>query len=325
MAKGSNQKLKILYILDYLMENTDEDNMVSVKDIISYLEQNGITAERKSVYSDIEALKAYGIDIISEKSKTYGYGIASRDFELAELKMLVDSVQASRFITEKKSSGIIKKIEKLTSRHQAHTLQRQVYIQERAKTANEKIYYIVDAIYEAISKNKKISFKYYEYGTDKKKHEKNNGMPYIVSPYSLTVSDDNYYMIANYPKYDGLTHFRTDRMGEVKILDENSENIESVTYEKFNLGDYSKKVFQMFGGETEKVTLLCKKNMINAVIDKFGEDVMIIKNDDDTFNASVTVKVSPTFFAWIFTFSGSMKIISPTSVRDKFNEMLKSF
>lgn len=307
------------------MENTDEDNMVTVKDIINHLEQNGITAERKSVYSDIEALKSYGIDIISEKSKTFGYAIGSRDFELAELKMLADSVQASRFITEKKSNAIIKKIEKLTSRHQAHKLQRQVYIAERAKTVNEKIYYIVDAIYEAIAKNKKISFKYYEYGIDKKKHEKNNGMPYVVSPYSLTVSDDNYYMIANYPKYEGLSHFRPDRMGEVEILDESAENIETVTYEKFNLGNYSKKVFQMYTGQTETITLLCKNNVINAVIDKFGENVMIIKNDDETFTANITVKVSPTFFAWIFTFSGSMKIISPESVKEKFNNMLKSF
>ncbi len=325
MAKGSNQKLKILYILDYLTQYTDEENMVTVKDIISYLEKNGISAERKSIYSDIEELSLYGVDIISENRGKMYYYIASRTFELAELKMLVDSVQASRFITESKCNKIISKIETLTSKNLAAELQRQVYIADRAKTQNEKIYYVVDSVNEAIHKHKKIAFNYYEYNVNKERIARNNGNKYIVSPYSLTVSDDNYYMIAHYPKYNGLSHFRIDRMENVEIMNEPVCDIKSITDEKFDLGLYSKTVFQMYAGKTERVTLVCDNSIVNAVIDKFGEDVMIVKNDEKTFKAGINVKVSPTFFAWVFTFSGKMKIISPQNVLKEFNNMVNSF
>ncbi len=325
MAKSTNQKLKMFYILDYLLENTDDEHFVTVKDIINHLESNGISAERKAIYSDIEELLNYGYDIVTDKKEKLRICIASRDFELAELKMLVDSVQAARFISESKSNTIIKKIEKLASKHQAYLLQRQVYIADRAKTLNQKIYYVVDAIHQAISQNKKISFMYYEYGVDKKKYPKNNGEKYVVSPYSLSVSDDNYYMIAHYPKHQGLSHFRIDRMDMVEISDETSENIKTVTSEKFDLGNYSKKIFQMYGGETETVKLLCHNSVINSVIDKFGENVTIIKSDEENFTASITVKVSPTFFAWIFTFSGKMKILGPSKVIEDFNKMLDAF
>lgn len=322
MAKTGNQKLKILYLMDLLLRNTDEDHPMAMKDIIAYLEECGISAERKSIYSDIEGLKLFGLDILSSAK---GYYVVSRDFELPELKMLVDCVSASKFITEKKSERLIKKIESLASRHEGYKLQRQVYIADRIKMGNEDIYRSVDTLSEAINGKKKVSFKYFEYGTDKKKKYRNGGNEYIVSPYSLTVSDENYYLISHYPKHEGLTHFRVDRMADIRVLDELSENVENIMGEKFSIGEYSKKIFSMYAGENTRVEILCDNNMMNSVIDRFGEGVFVQKVDEEHFKALVNVNVSPTFFAWIFTFGGKMKITAPEEVKEQFNDVVKKF
>ena len=322
MAKSANQKLKILYLMDLLMRNTDEEHPMAMKDIINYLETCGISAERKSIYSDIEALKLFGVDILSD---TKGYYVVSREFELPELKMLVDCVSASKFITEKKSERLIKKIESLASRHEGYKLQRQVYIADRIKVANEEIYRSVDTLSEAVNQKRKISFKYFEYGNDKKKNYRNGGNEYVVSPYSLTVSDENYYLISHYPKHEGLTHFRVDRMSEIKVTDIVCESIESIMGDNFSIGEYSKKIFSMYSGEDVRVEILCEKGMMNAVIDRFGEDVFVMQVDDEHFKVRVSVDVSPTFFAWIFTFGGKMKIVSPENVKEQFNNTIQNF
>ncbi|MBQ8002880.1 MAG: WYL domain-containing protein [Clostridia bacterium] len=322
MAKMPNQKMKALYIMDYLMRNTDEEHPAPMKEIIAYLDSCGISAERKSIYSDIEGLQLFGIDILSS---TKGYYVVSRDFELPELKMMVDCVSASKFITEKKSERLIRKIEGLASKHEAVKLQRQVYIADRIKADNEDIYRSVDTLSEAIAANRKITFKYFEYDNSKKKKFRNGGNYYSVSPYSLTVSDENYYLISHYPKYKELTHFRVDRMTDIKVTDEQSEDVENIMGEKFSIGEYSKKIFSMYSGEDSRVEIVCERGMMNAVIDRFGEDVFVMKVDDDHFKVIVTVDVSPTFFAWIFTFGGKMKIVAPQNVKEQFNSVVKKF
>lgn len=325
MPRNVNQKLKILYLLKVLQENTDEAHHLVMSEIIEKLSIYGIQAERKSIYSDIEALRLFGIDVICQKKDVYGYYIGEQTFELPELKLLVDSVQASKFITEKKSNALIKKLEGFTNKYYAKELQRQVYIADRVKAMNESIYYNVDKLHYAINNNQKISFKYYEYNIEKKKQLRNDGKDYIVSPYGLTVSDENYYVIAHYPKYSGLTHFRVDRMADIDVLDEKITDIKSVTDEKLNLGEYSKKMFNMFSGDTEIVKLECDNKLINPVIDRFGENVYIEKVNDNKFVVTVKVNVSPTFFAWVFTFEGNMRIISPEKVVNRFNANLKKF
>ena len=322
MTKMPNQKMKALYVMDYLMRNTDEEHPAPMRDIIAYLESMGISAERKSIYSDIEGLQLFGVDILSSKK---GYYVVSRDFELPKLKMLVDCVSASKLITEKKSERLIKKIEGLASRHEAGKLQRQVYIADRIKAGNEDIYRSVDTLSEAINEKKKVSFRYFEYDVDKKRKFRNGGNEYIVSPYSLTVSDENYYLISHYPKHEDLTHFRVDRMSDIKITEEPCEKVENVMGENFSVGEYSRKLFSMYSGESSRVEILCENKVMNSVIDRFGKDVFVLKVDDEHFKAIVSVDLSPTFFAWIFTFGGKMKIAAPLEAKEKFNEVVKNF
>lgn len=323
MARKSGQKLKILHIFKLLMEKSDEQNPVSTKEIINYLEENGISSERKAIYDDIESLCFFGADIISAGRK--GWYIGNRDFELAELKLLVDCVQANRFITEKKSNLLIKKLENLTSKTLAQDLHRQVYITNRPKNLNEKIYYNIDTLHEAINSGKQISFKYYSYSQDKKRVYKRDGALYIAHPYSLVVSEENYYLVAYYEERKKITNFRVDRMEEIIITDKKVLPIEETGGKNFNMGEYSKKVFNMFTGEQRTVTILCENRLMNAVIDKFGDKISAVPYDNGHFTFKAEVSVSPTFFSWIFMFEGGMKILAPQEVCEKFEDNLKKF
>lgn len=323
IPKNPNQKLKILYLLKILLENTDEEHHLNMSEILQKLSQQDIKAERKSIYSDIESLRLFGVDIICQKTDVFGYYIGKRDFELPELKLLVDSVQASKFITKKKSNDLIKKIEGLTDKYSARELQRQVYTSDRVKALNEKIYYNVDKLHDAIINGKQIAFKYYVYNTDKKKQLRNEGDDYIISPYSLAVSDENYYVISHYPKYEGLSHFRVDRMTDIRILDIKANDIKLITDENFNIGEYSRKLFNMFSGETQIVQLKCDNKLIDSIIDRFGEDVSIRKLNNNKFIVTTKINISPTFFAWVFTFEDKMEIISPLTVVNQFKQSLE--
>ena len=319
MAKQSGQKLKILYIYKLLLEKSDEENPVSTKEIINFLENYGISAERKAIYDDIESLCFFGADIISAGKK--GWYIGSRDFELAELKLLVDCVQANRFITEKKSGALIKKLEGLTSKNLAQALHRQVYITNRPKNLNEKIYYNIDTLHDAINSGKQISFRYFSYSSDKKRVYKRDGALYTAHPYSLIVSEENYYLVAYYEQREKITNFRVDRMEDITICEQKVKPSD----QSFNMAEYSKKTFNMFTGEQKTVTILCENRYMNAVIDKFGEKISAIPYDENHFTFKVEVSVSPTFFSWIFMFEGGMKILAPESVVEKFNENIKKF
>ena len=245
MAKSSNQKEKILHLMKILLDQTDETHKLSVNDLITKLAALDIKAERKTIYDDIETLRQFGFDIIMEKSKSYGYYIGKRDFELPELKLLADAVQSSKFITERKTMQLIKKLEGLMSKHDAGKLRRQVYVQNRVKSMNESIYYSVDALHEAISEDKKISFKYFTYDVQKNQIFKRGGDLYIVSPAALTWNEENYYLIAYSDERKSITHFRVDRMSSVKKLPEQRHS----AAKGFKLSEYSKKVFCMFSGE----------------------------------------------------------------------------
>jgi len=316
MSKLSNQKLKLLYLLKILMEKTDTEHTLTVPEMIKELKNYNINAERKSIYDDIESLKTFGIDILCKKSKTYNYYIASRTFQLAELKLLADAVASSKFITEKKSKQLINKIGSLTSSHEAKQLTRQIYVAGRVKAINEKIYYNVDIIHQAISNNKQISFKYFEYTLDKKKRYRNDGNKYTVSPYALTWDDENYYMISYYEKYDGITHFRVDKMTDIEILELESRK------EEINIAEYTKKIFSMFVGEEETVRIQFDNSLLGVVIDRFGKDTVTYKIDDNSFMAILTVEISPPFWGWIFQFGNKARIVSPGKVREEFVEYI---
>ena len=316
MSKLPNQKLKLLYLLKILMEKTDTEHTLTVPEMIKELNKYNINAERKSIYDDIESLKTFGIDILCQKSKTYNYYIASRTFQLAELKLLADAIASSKFITEKKSKQLIKKIGSLTSSHEAKQLTRQIYVAGRVKAMNEKIYHNVDIIHQAISNDNQISFKYFEYTLDKKKRYRNDGNKYTVSPYALTWDDENYYMISYYEKYEGITHFRVDKMTDIEILELESRK------EEINIAEYTKKIFSMFVGEEETVRIQFDNSLLGVVIDRFGKDTVTYKIDDNSFMAILTVEISPPFWGWVFQFGNKARIASPENVKEEFVEYI---
>lgn len=332
MAKNPYQKLKLLYLSKIMLEKTDDKHSLTVPEIIVELAKYGIVAERKSIYDDIKALNTYGIDIDCIKTKTYDYYVANRDFQLAELKLLVDAVQSSKFITYKKSVSLIKKIESFSSVYEAQQLQRQVYVTNRIKTMNESIYYNVDKIHNAIAENKQISFKYLEWTITNSRNNtemlaatkqfRKNGGEYIISPWALTWDDENYYAVAYYEKYGGICNFRVDKMEHIEILDD--DRIGQEHFKKFDMGNYSKKLFGMFGGTEKIVELQFANHLIGVVVDRFGKELLIKKIDDGHFTVKVNVVISPTFLAWVFAFGEEVKILSPESVIDEFKAKAKS-
>lgn len=329
MAKGPNQKLKLLILKDILMNNTDENHGITVSEIIAKLETYGVRAERKSIYDDLHMLEVYGLDICTEKSKTVRYYIGSRDFELPELKLLVDAVQSSKFITEKKSRELIKKVGGLASDFDAAKLQRQVFVSNRVKNPNEKIYYAVDVIHEAISSKRQITFCYYEWvlnsqGSGDKivKRPRRDGDTYKVSPFSLCWDDENYYLVAFDSQSRSIRHYRVDKMDKVELTDEKLEG--KNVFADFDMAAYSKSVFGMFGGEMVDVKIKVRNSLVGVVADRFGKDVFVTDNGDTTFTFATKVVLSPQFYGWLFALGGGAKIISPVSASEQYRDYVKS-
>lgn len=324
MTKPSNTKLKLLYLMDILLEHTDEENPISRARIIELLENRGVTAERKSIYADIELLREYGLDVLTTKTNQYGYYIGSRRFELAELRLLVDAVQSARFITRKKSEQLIKKLEGLASHAQARTLHREVFVLDRVKAPNEKIYYNVDILQTAIADGVKAVFRYFEYAPDKSKRYRSDGAEYTVSPYALMWTNDFYYLVAYYEKRPGdFTHFRVDRMEGVRALRDKRVPAEEATGEALDVARYGNRMFSMYGGQTVKVRLRCKNELVNVVLDRFGLDVPMMP-DGDWVIATAEVAVSPMFLGWLCSFGGDMQVLSPDSVIQLLKTQAKS-
>lgn len=323
MTKSPNQKLKLLYLLKILTEQSDEDHCLSAQALIDALAAYDIKAERKSIYDDIAQLNDFGYDIVLVKSKSGGgYYLAGRDFELAELKLLVETVQASRFLTVKKSRELIGKIEKLASKAEAGQLQRQVYVANRIKTANESIYYIVDDIHRAIQNNEQISFQYLEWNLSKELVPRRDGRQYRISPWALTCKDENYYLIAHDGEEDKIKHFRVDKMGKIEIL-EGVKREGAALFERFDIADYANKTFGMYGGQEETVTLEFENRFVGVVIDRFGKDVPIRQRDEEHFTVRVKVAVSGQFFGWLTGLGAGARIVSPGEVAQAYRDHLE--
>ena len=329
MPKSPNQKMKPLLLQRILLERTDEDHGLTVPELIALLEEEGVAAERKSVYSDLQTLADFGLDIVKRKeSGKVVYYVGARTFELPELKLLVDAVQSSRFTTHKKSNQLIQKVEGFASRYQAQQLQRQVFVANRVKTMNESIYINVDKIYEAIAANRCITYRYLDWAFRDgaaggyEKQFRRQGKTYRVSPWSLCWADERYYMIGFDSEAGLIKHYRVDKMLGIALTDEPRDGQEH--FEHFDMAVYTRQVFGMFGGNEQTVTLRFENRLLGVVLDRFGEDVPIRREDADTFQVRVRVAVSPQFLSWVFSFGGGARIVSPAAVADTMREQLAS-
>lgn len=313
MAKSPNQKLKLLYLLQYLSRQSDEQHPVTVAQMIEELDRHGITAKRKSIYDDLEALRLFGVDVVQKRDKSVSYYIGQRDFELPELKLLVDSIQSSKFVTQRKTLSLIRKLEALTSVHEGQLLERQVFVRNRVKSMNESVYYNVDEISDAINRERSIRFRYFEFTLGKERQYRREGAFYRVSPFALLWDDENYYMLAWDNDEGLLKHFRVDKMTQIAPLEEPRQGREA--FRAVDMSAYSQKVFGMFTGEEHRVRLRFARHLVGAVIDRFGKDVMIVPDGEEHFTVTVEVAVSPQFFAWVFGFGAEAEILAPESVR----------
>ncbi|MBQ9166868.1 MAG: transcriptional regulator [Oscillospiraceae bacterium] len=317
MPKSDNQKLKIFYILDYLQKNSHKDHPVRANELITALEQqHGIICERKTIYSDISALQDYGVDIVSTPGKNGGYFIASRNFELPELKLLIDAVQSSRYLTEKKSRELIEKLCNQCNEHDARLMRRNVLVSGRVKSMNETIYYNVDAIQEAIASNKTIHFRYFDWGIDGQRHYRDRD--YEASPYGLCQDNENCYLLALSPRH-GVTSYRVDRMSNIQPTDTPRTPCPELTGKALN--EHANRLFQMYAGNALDVKLRFHRDLVNVVMDRFGRDTMLIPDGKDHFVFTVRVAVSPMFLSWVIGFGCKAKILYPQSVIDQCKKL----
>ena len=321
--KGENQKLKMLYLVQLFSRETDDTHKLTMPEIIAKLAADGVNADRKTLYQDFDELRRFGFDIISEKEgKSCYYYLGSRDFELPELKLLVDSVQSSKFITDKKSGQLIKKLESLVSRYEGSQLHRQVIIAGRVKTMNESIYYNVDKIHAAIGTDRQIRFKYFDWNLKKEMEPRYGGKWYQLSPWALMWDDEKYYLVAYDSKHETIIHYRVDKMTQIGILDEKREGHEA--FRKFNIAHYTNTLFGMFAGDETKVTIEAENRLVSVFIDRFGKDIIIAPIDEDHFRTTVTVAVSKQFFGWIMGIDGDVRIVAPDSVVKQIKAEIES-
>ena len=328
MSRGTNQKFKFTYLMKIMQEKTDDEHSLTMPQIMEELEKYDVTAERKSIYTDFQDMtEKFGVEIIKEQigRETY-YHVGAREFELAEVKLLIDAIQSSKFITQTKSRELITKIKSFVSEHQAKQLQRQVYINDRVKTMNESVYYNVDDIHTAINANKKIRFKYYKWDINKKLVPRHNGDWFVVSPWALTWDDENYYMVAFDNLDHKIKHYRVDKMMRISIEEEQRDGKEA--FKNFNMAEYSKATFGMYQGQKTKVKIQFANYMCGVFIDRFGKDISFRPIDDEYSELHVDVNVSPQFFGWIFSLGKDVKITGPEEVveelRIKTEEFLKN-
>ena len=320
--KGENQKLKMLYLVQLFSRETDDTHKLTMPEIITKLAAEGVNADRKTLYQDFEELRRFGFDIISEKDgRNFYYYLGSRDFELPELKLLVDSVQSAKFITDKKSAQLIKKLESLVSRYEGSQLHRQVIISGRVKTMNESIYYNVDKIHAAIGEDRQIRFKYFDWNLKKEMEPRYDGKWYRLSPWALMWDDEKYYLVAYDSKHETIIHYRVDKMTQIGILDEKREGHEA--FRKFNIAHYTNTLFGMFAGDETKVTIEAENRLVSVFIDRFGKDIIIAPIDDDHFRTTITVAVSKQFFGWIMGIDGDVRVVAPDSVVEQIKSEIK--
>lgn len=326
MPKSPNQKTKLLHLYQILLHQTDEDHPITVAQMIEQLARYDIKAERKSIYDDLEALRLFGLDIQCRRGKTPGWFVGERDFELPEVKLLMDAVQSSRFITQKKSDVLIRKLESLASMHQAGQLQRQVYVSGRIKVMNESIYYNVDKLHTAIAGQKAITFRYFDYDIHRQKVFRQEGGRYIVSPYGLIWNSENYYLVAFDHAHQEMRHYRVDKMTEIVVTGLPREGRKQ--YPDFQLAQYGQKHFGMYSGREITVTLRGRREKAGLVWDRFGQDVILVPDGEEHFTVTIPVVMSPQFFGWLMGLDGSLTLVAPAEAvrayRDKLSAAMQT-
>ncbi len=324
MSRGTNQKFKFTYLMKIMQAKTDDEHGLTMSQIMEELEKYGVTAERKSIYADFSYMGKFGIEIIKETvGRDTFYHVGSREFELAEIKLLIDAIQSSKFITQTKSRELIKKVKGFVSEYQAKQLQRQVYINDRVKTMNESVYYNVDDIHTAIGQNKKIRFKYYKWDINKKLVPRHNGEWFVASPWALTWDDENYYMVA-FDDWDGkIKHYRVDKMMRISVEEEKRNGKEA--FKNFDMAAYSKATFGMYQGNKTRVKIEFANYMCGVFIDRFGKDITFHPVDDDRSALMVDVNVSPQFFGWIFSLGRDVKVTGPDEIVEEIKKYAKDF
>ena len=319
MPKGTNQKLKLYYLSRIMTAKTDDEHVLTLEEVQQYLEEYGVTSERRSLYQDMESLRILGIDVIGRRSgRTYTYQVGRKQFEIAELKLLVDAIQSSKFITEKKSNELIRKLTDFASEYEAKQLKRQVVVQGRIKTMNESIYYIVDEIHNAISNNRKIRFKYLRWNL-KKRMEPRKDRPYVVSPWILMWDDENYYLVAYDADEKKMKHYRVDKMSSIELIGEKREGRD--LFEKLDIASYARMNFGMFGGETVQVRLAFRNDMVGVLLDRFGKGIPIYPAEQEGWSeTTVEVALSDQFLGWIFSLGTNVRILGPDEVVERFTD-----
>lgn len=322
MAGQPNSKLKLLYLKDIFEKYTDEDHVLNSAELAEKLEYYGITCERKSIYKDIDILIDYGVDIIKTRTPRNGFFLASRDFETAEVRLLIDAVQAANFITRKKTMLLLRKIEKFVSMEEAKKFKKMVYIDNRNKCSNEEIYYNIDALDKAIKAEKKIKLNYCRRKLDAKFAASQDVKEFNLSPYALIWSNDHYYLVANNEKYDNLMHLRVDRIKNVEILQDSVRPLNEVSEYRnsFDCADYSSKVFNMFSGKAESVELLCDNEILEQILDRFGENVSLRKSKDDKFILREEMCINDGLASWIMQFGDKVKVVYPETLKSMVSE-----
>ena len=322
MPRGTNQKFKLYRLAQVMLERTDDDHFITMPEIMSSLGEYEITADRKSIYNDLRDLETLGIEVEGEPvGNRYHYHVVNRPFELPELKLLVDAIQSSKFITERKTNALIKKLEQLVSKYEAVKLQRKVYVTGRIKTMNESIYYTVDAIHNAISENKKIKFQYYQWNVKKEMELRHNGVWYHISPWGLSWDDENYYLVGYDSDAEQIKHYRVDKLLHIQMSEEKREGKEH--FKKLDMAYYAKKSFGMFGGTEQEVKLLVTNNLAGVIIDRFGKDVMMIPEGEEHFTVKVDVHVSKQFLGWIISLGEGVRIVGPSEVVVQMKEEIE--
>ena len=320
MPRSTNQKLKLLCLCRLLWERTDEDHPMTVPELIQGLEEWDIKAERKSIYDDMEALRVFGLDVQNRKGKDPGWFLGERPFQLAELKLLVDAVQSSRFISQRKSGDLIEKLESLASRHQARQLQRQVYVDRRAKTMNESVYYTIDKLHSAIANHRSVSFKYFEYNVQKERVFRREGKRYDVSPAGLIWDNENYYLAGYDHRHREMRHYRVDKMAELAVT---CLPVEGVAAD-FDIASYAQKHFGMFSGKEGLVSLRCDNRLVGVVLDRFGREVILVPDGEAYFTVTVQAVVSPQFLGWVFGLGAGVEIKAPNWAREMLRRQLEA-
>ena len=319
MARSEHQNKKILVLRQLLLERTDEDHPLSMEAILSALAGYGIRAERKSIYENMESLRQMGLDIQYRKGRQGGWFVGQRSFELAELKLLVDAVQSCKFITRRKSDALIRKLEGLASVHQAGQLQRQVYVAGRVKTMNERVYYTIDRLHAALAQGHAVSFRYFEYSVDKQKVFRREGRRYLVSPYGLIWDSENYYLAGYDHEKGDLRHYRVDKMDGLRPAGPAQRD---TSRPAFDAASYARKHFGMFSGQEGQVRLRCDRHLVGVILDRFGQESILVPDGPEHFTVTVEAVVSPQFLGWLFGLGDGIEVLSPLWARQAFARRL---